>query len=82
MEAAVFGVPIITGSNTDKYVEAQDLEKLGGLVKVSTREGFMLQLNEIIANQTLREKMGKASKQFVQVNIGATQKVIDNLLTE
>ena len=82
LEAAVFGVPIITGSNTDKFAEAQDLEKFGGLVKVSTKEGFMLQLNEITTNQTLREKMGKASKQFVQVNTGATQKVIDNLLTE
>lgn len=76
LEPAVFGVPIIVGSNVNKFPEAKALQKFGGLEIVKTPEGFQKILNDLIANSTLRDKMSTASRDFVSSQVGATRKII------
>lgn len=81
LEPAVFGLPILTGTNTEKFTEAQALEKAGGLQKIKDSEDFDFTLIHIIELWGLREKMSKHSEDFIQNNVGATETIIKYLDT-
>lgn len=76
LEAAVYGNPVITGPNFEKFKESMDLKKLGGSFTVNNAEelkDIMLQIDISAA--------GTIAKNYVKENAGATT-VILNWLQE
>lgn len=80
LEPAVFGVPILVGPNVEKFPEASQLEKAGGLKIITSSSEFAKTLNELILNIALRNKMATSSRNFIAKNIGATNKVLNKIL--
>ncbi len=72
LEAAVYGKPVITGPNFEKFKESVDLKKLGGSFTISnTKElvDVMQQIN-IATASTIAET-------YVQENAGATATIVN-----
>ncbi len=76
LEPAVFGMPILVGVNTQKFPEADALQNAGGLVKIDTADEFEITLNDLLGNESKRKYMGEASKNFIESQTGATEKII------
>ncbi|GAA4279818.1 glycosyltransferase N-terminal domain-containing protein [Gaetbulibacter aestuarii] len=79
LEPAVFGVPIIIGSNYDKFPEAFDLIKAGGTFAISDQNSFDKILDELIENTSYRKKTGQANAQFIDKNKGAVIQICNFL---
>lgn len=79
LEAAVFGIPIIIGKNYNKYPEAVDMIKMGGTVSVSSAEEFNSAVENFISNQNYREECGSKNKSYIDLNIGATDMILEQL---
>ncbi len=80
LEAAVFGMPIITGNNTTKFPEAQELEAKGGLIKVSDSTSFQITIDELINNLEKRKSISIITSDFADNNIGATTLILEKVL--
>jgi 3-deoxy-D-manno-octulosonic-acid transferase len=71
LEAAVFGKPVITGPNFEKFKESVDLKKLGGSFTVNNAaelERVMLSLNS--------KEAGAVAENYVKENAGATNSIL------
>ena len=79
LEPATFGIPIVTGTQLDKFPEAIKLRQLAGLYTVSTSEEASVLLNKFFDNKSFRQKTGMITGHFVQSNTGATEAVLDYL---
>lgn len=72
LEAAVYGNPVITGPNFEKFKESIDLKKLGGSFTVTNAaelERVMLSLNT--------KEAGTVAENYVKENAGATLTIIN-----
>ena len=78
-EPAVYGVPIITGPNIDKFNEAVDLNKLGGLTVVHNEEELKKIIDKLFSNEYLRKQQAQITRDYVQKNIGSSQLILDYL---
>jgi 3-deoxy-D-manno-octulosonic-acid transferase len=81
-EPAVYGVPIITGPNIQKFKEAVDLEKTGGLITIQNQNDLNKHLKMLIDNEKLRQKKAEITKKYAQKNVGATDKIMQLLQDE
>ncbi len=79
LEPATFGLPILTGTNTQKFPEAQALEKAGGLIKIQDNDDFEFQLLHIIELWDVQQFMAKKSSDFIQNGVGATATILNYL---
>lgn len=79
LEPAVFGLPIIIGKNFKKFPEAKALQKAGGLFSVVSAEEFQDKLDLFLENESLRQKTGAASRDFIDQKRGATAKILEHL---
>ena len=79
LEPAVFGMPILTGPNVEKFPEAYNLRDFGGLKIINTSQEFKQILFELLENKVLRNQMSTASEKFISTQIGATKTVMDYL---
>lgn len=77
LEPATFGVPIIIGSNFDKFPEAKKLQELMGLYAVADQLEFDTIANKLLTEENFRSETGEIAGGFVNNNKGATQTVID-----
>ena len=80
LEPAVFGIPILIGTNVNKFPEATALEKAGGLKMLSTAHDFEQTVIQLITDKPYREQMGLRTKNFVQTQLGATEKITSYLV--
>ncbi len=78
-EPAVYGVPVITGPHIEKFREAVDLKKLGGLISIHNREELEKVLNELLTNKKVREEKARITREYALKNVGATDKIIQQL---
>jgi 3-deoxy-D-manno-octulosonic-acid transferase len=76
IEAAVYGKPVLFGPNYGKFREARDLVAEGGAWSVSSPAELTTKLNELLNDQERLEKAGKAAKNYVESNGGATGKIV------
>ncbi len=81
LEAATFGIPIITGKNIEKFPEALKLRKLAGLYSVENVQELEEIISKLIADKNFREKTGMISGHFISSNIGATR-IVEQYLRE
>ena len=82
LEPAVFGVPIIIGTNFKKFPEAKALQKAGGLFAVNSSGELQDKLELFLKNEGLRQKTGETSAQFISDRKGATEKVMQYINSE
>ena len=79
LEPATFGVPIITGTNIDKFPEAKRLRQLAGLFAVNGSREFTSTLSKLLIDKKLRTQTGMISGHFINSNAGATRCVMEYL---
>ncbi len=80
LEAACFGLPLFFGNkNYQKFQEAMQLLEIGAARLVESPADFNDQLNTIIKDDELSVMSEKADK-FVKGNLGATQKIMENII--
>ena len=73
LEPATFGIPIIIGSNYDKFPEAARLRQLAGLFSVKNSEEFDEIMDKFISNPNFRKKSGMIAGHFINSSTGATR---------
>lgn len=79
LEAAVYGIPVLFGPKIYNSQEAKNLANLGGGIIIKDKKDAYRNLRKLFSDETLREKLGKISADFVSSNIGATEKILEEI---
>ena len=79
LEAAIFGTPIIFGPNYLKFHEATSMVSLGIAFPVADYELFETTLSDLLDDTQKRNLISNKCTTFTKQNIGATQKIIDQV---
>lgn len=79
LEPATFGIPIVTGSNLEKFPEAKRLQQLAGLFTVKNASEHSTILKKLLEDKKFRIQSGMISGHYVNSNTGATKKVLEYL---
>ena len=79
LEAAVYGAPVLFGPKIDNSQEAKELLKRGGGIMINNRMEAYRRLRKLISDEKLRRSKGKISHQYVQENLGATDKILQEI---
>lgn len=79
LEPAVFGVPIIIGSNYSKFPEAKAMISLNGVFSISTQKEFDFTILELIEDPTKRSIAGNSNSNYTKKNKGALSEIITYL---
>lgn len=82
LEPAAFGVPIVVGPNYDHFAEAIALVNIEGCISVTSQKDLNEVLDELISNKITREEKGHICSTFVQMNKGATDTILKQILNE
>jgi 3-deoxy-D-manno-octulosonic-acid transferase len=76
LEAAVYGKPVLFGPNYKKYREAKELIETGGAFSVANAGELKLRIDTLLTDTPQLQQVSRAAKNYVQMNTGATQKVL------
>lgn len=79
LEAAVYGKPLLFGPNYEKFGEACDLVSLGAAISFRDRKTCLEAIRPWIEDPSLREKAGKAGRNYVLKNTGATRLILEKM---
>ncbi len=79
LEAAVYGIPVMFGPKINNSQETKELQKRGGGLMVRGKREAYRRMRSLFSDKELRETRGKFSMEYVQENIGATDKIIDEI---
>ncbi|CAM1359792.1 3-deoxy-D-manno-octulosonic-acid transferase [Tenacibaculum sediminilitoris] len=80
LEPATYGIPVIFGGNKyNKFQEAIDLLKLGGVKTVVNANEFSSSFALLKAGKKLRKQMGNVNHNYISKNVGATKTIITYL---
>lgn len=82
LEPATFGVPIVIGTNYSHFAEATALVHQEGCISIKTNDELKLAFDSLLYNSDERLEKGHICKTFVQMNKGATKKIITHILKE
>ncbi|MHA4893121.1 3-deoxy-D-manno-octulosonic acid transferase [Pedobacter sp. PWIIR3] len=77
LEAAAFGIPVIFGPNYGKFQEAKDLIQLKSAQSISNET----ELNNAFEALTSSDNAGTNAKTYVRKNTGATNMIVDYLVS-
>ncbi len=79
LEPAVYGVPLIFGPKHENSQEAVQLVKQEAAFVVTTSEEAHQQLGKCLNDETFRQKAGTTAREFVENNIGATERFLSRV---
>ena len=79
LEPATFGVPVVIGSNYSHFAEATALVHQEGCISIATQEQLSNAFDLLIQNEDERFEKGHVCSTFVQMNKGATEKILRKL---
>lgn len=79
LEPAVFGTPIIIGNKHNKFPEARNMIKNGGMLEISNATDFHQIMAKLTENELLRETLGHKNSSFIKKNTGAVIQITDFL---
>ncbi len=82
LEPATFGVPIVIGSNFSHFAEATALVNLEGCVSISNKNELLDAFSNLIRNDDIRNEKGHICSTFVQMNKGATNIILKQILND
>lgn len=72
LEPAVFGIPVVFGPNYQRFREARGLIASGAGFSVSDYETFAATMDKVLEEH---EELGKRAKEYVESELGATEKI-------
>ena len=81
LEAAVYGVPVIFGPKIDNSQEAKKLIEVGGGMMIKDKKEFYRLLRKLFSDQKLLNECGKKSYNFVNKNVGTTDRIIKEIFS-
>ncbi|MGL5959838.1 MAG: 3-deoxy-D-manno-octulosonic acid transferase [Bacteroidales bacterium] len=76
LEAAVYGNPVIFGTNYGKFKEAVDLVQQGGAFSVSTFDDLQQVVHRLCTDAVYCTQSARAAQQYVAQNAGATSRIM------
>ncbi|MFC2102796.1 3-deoxy-D-manno-octulosonic acid transferase [Bacteroidota bacterium] len=79
LEAAVYGIPVMFGPRIENSQEAHRLREIGGGLVIRGKKEAYRRMRSLFSEIKLREARGKISMQLVQENVGATDKIIEEI---
>ena len=79
LEPATFGLPIVIGPNYSHFVEATALVNIEGCISISNAIELKETFDLLLQNEDERIEKGHICSTFVQMNKGATDKIINHL---
>ena len=79
LEAAVYGIPVLFGPKIENSQETQELLRRGGGILIRNKREAYKQLRNLYSNEKLRKEKGQISLQYVNENLGATEKIIKEI---
>jgi len=79
LEAAVYGVPVIFGPKITNSQEAIKLAELGGGIIIKNKKEAYRSLRLLTKDESVRQAKGRISKEYVQSNLGATDKILKEM---
>jgi len=79
LEAAVYGVPVLFGPKIDNSQEAKNLVNAGGGILVKDKKELYRELRKLFTDEELLRKCGQSSYDFVNNNVGATNRIITEI---
>ncbi|MCX7610114.1 MAG: 3-deoxy-D-manno-octulosonic acid transferase [Ignavibacterium sp.] len=79
LEAAVYGIPVIFGPKIHNSQEAKALANSGGGIIIKNKKDAYRTLRTLFQNDEIRKQKGQIAYEFVNKNIGATQKIIQEI---
>ncbi|MGB5850516.1 MAG: glycosyltransferase N-terminal domain-containing protein [Ignavibacteriaceae bacterium] len=79
LEAAVYGIPVMFGPKINNSQETKELQKRGGGLMVRGKREAYKRMRSLFSDKQLRETRGKISMKYVQKNLGATNKIIEEI---
>lgn len=82
LEPATFGVPIVIGPNYSHFAEATALVHQKGCVSIQNENELKLAFDSLLYNSDERNEKGHICETFVQMNKGATPKIINHILNK
>ena len=80
LEPAVFSIPVLIGKNFKGFVEAEDLNTLGGVFSVNNPNEFYKCFNMLFDSEELRNKSGEINSSYIQKNVQKNKVFIDSLV--
>jgi len=82
LEAAVYGIPVVFGPKYHKFKEARDLITFEGAFSVSNGEEYHAIMEKLLSNEPFRKECGAICKKYVEDNLGATGKILEQIQSE
>lgn len=79
LEPAAAGIPVLIGKNYQKFEEAKEMIRLGGMVSVQDSKSFTEVLHRIVKDSKQRMDMGEINHSFVRTQKGATKRTLEFL---
>lgn len=79
LEAAVYGIPVLFGPKIENSQETQELLKRGGGILIKNKRDAYRQMRTLFSNDDLRKAKGQIALQYVNENLGATDKIIKEI---
>lgn len=79
LEAAVFGVPVLFGPKIENSQEAKQLVETTGGMLVRGKKEMYRRIRCLFQDEDLRQRRGEKSFEYVQKNIGATEKIFSEI---
>jgi 3-deoxy-D-manno-octulosonic-acid transferase len=80
LEAAVYGIPVLFGPNYHKFKEARELIACHGALAITGEDDFSSRMNDFLSYSELIREAGKNAGEYVNGNLGATQKIYDKIV--
>lgn len=75
-EALVFGCPVVIGPKYQKFVEAVDLVRDGGMFSVNNQQDFDEIFENLMNDDEFYNKASGICQDYIQLSIGATNKIM------
>jgi 3-deoxy-D-manno-octulosonic-acid transferase len=79
LEAAVYGVPVLFGPKIENSQEATKLLQSGGGIMVNDKKMFYRILRKLFSDENLLKDFGTRSFEFVNKNVGTTDRIIKEI---
>ncbi len=81
LEAAVYGVPVLFGPKIENSQEAKKLLEAGGGIMIKDKKMFYRTLRKLFSDEKLIKETGKRSFEFVNKNVGTTDRIIKEIFS-
>ena len=78
LEPAAAGIPIVIGKNYQKFDEAKEMIRLGGMLSVNDPKSLYKVFQKIVNDSELCEAMAQKNLDFINTQKGATEKTLDH----